>query len=282
MYTESLLKEKLRKIDFNHPDSLKGMDLDQLLNEMIIHIGSTDGELRDQLIYTNFYRFMEGNYLSSEQMSFLLDTCMDEHHLFFGIGKREDDSVFTRAFSSLVLAVLLNKDRAQPFLSADKVHKAIEASFLYLEAEEDTRGYVDGKGWAHSIAHGADYLVEGIRHPAFPSELHQRCLNVIKGCLLKDGAYMDEEDGRLFFAIEALLEKEMNAESLFVWIKELSELVNKHFKEEGYSYLFYRKKMNIENFFKTCYFRLKWQGAGIKVRDHIETVLEKWHNHNYN
>ncbi len=281
MSNETQLKEKLRKIDFNHPDAVKDSDLNSLLNEMIIHIGSTDGELRDRLIYTSFYRLMDGNYLSSEQMTFLLDKCSDENHLFFGIGKNEDDSVFTRAFSSLVLALLLNKDRTQSFLPTDKVHKAIDACFIYLESEEDTRGYVEGKGWAHSIAHGADYLMEAILHPAFSSELHGRGLQVIKDCLLKDAAYMDEEEGRLFYAIEALLDKDMNDEILYLWLKDLSSTVNDGFQQEGYSYRFYRKKMNIENFYKTCYFRLKWKGAGNKARAHIEAVLENWHKHEY-
>ncbi|MGM0851288.1 MAG: DUF2785 domain-containing protein [Bacillota bacterium] len=282
MITESQLKEKLRKIDFNRPDLVKEMDLNPLLNDMTIHIGSTDGELRDQLIYTSFYRFMEKDYLSPEQMSFLLDTCIDEDHLFYCIGRKEDDSIFTRAFSSLVLVLLLDKDRALPFLPAGEVQKAIDACFLYLEAEEDTRGYVEGKGWAHSIAHGADYLVEVIRHPVFPSELHQRCLQVIKNCLLKDAAYMDDEDGRLFFAIEALLDKGMTDEDLLIWLIDLSDTVNDRNREKGYSYSFYRMKMNIENFFKTCYFRLKWKEAGSKSGNHISSVLEKWHKHDYN
>lgn len=282
MITESQLKEKLIIIDFNRPDTMNQCDLDPLLDEMTKHIGSIDGELRDKLIYTSFYILMEENYLSSDQMSFLLDTCIDGNHLFYGIGKKEDDSVFTRSFSSLVLALLLDKDRAKSFLSAEKVQKAIEASFVYLEAEEDTRGYVEGKGWAHSIAHGADYLVEAIRHPAFPAVFNQRSLQTIKDCVLKDAAYVDDEDGRLFFAIEALLEKGMTDEDLLMWLMGLSSTLNDRYKEEGYSYSFYRMKMNIENFFKTCYFRLKWKEPGSKSGNHISSVLAKWHKHDYN
>ncbi|WP_201713989.1 DUF2785 domain-containing protein [Rossellomorea arthrocnemi] len=282
MCTEGQLKVKLGKLNFSHPGLMKELELDSLINEMTLHIGSTDGELRDKLIYTSFYRLMEGNLLSTEQMSFLLDTCMDENHLFYGIGKKEDDSVFTRGFSSLVLALLLDKDRTNPFLPADKVQNAIEACFLYLEAEEDTRGYVEGKGWAHSIAHGADYLVEAIRHPSFPSVFLHRSLKTIKDCILKDAAYVDDEDGRLFFAIEILLDKIMTDDDLLMWLMDLSSTVNNRYKGEGYSYSFYRMKMNIENFFKTCYFRLKWKDTGSKECDYIEAVLEKWHNHEYN
>ncbi|MFI8688264.1 DUF2785 domain-containing protein [Rossellomorea sp. NPDC077527] len=281
MITEAQLKESLTGIDFTQPEYIKELNLDALLKEMIHNIGSTDGELRDKLIYTSFYRMMEGNHLSPEQMLFLFDTCMDEHHLFCGIGMKEDDSVFTRAFSSLVLALLLDKDRTTSFMPVEKVTSAFEACFDYLEREADTRGYVEGKGWAHSIAHGADYLVEVIKHPAFPKEFYKRSLRVIETCLFKDVTYIDEEEGRLFYAIESLLDKGMAEEDLYLWLTGLSSTVNRLYEEEGYSIPFFRKKMTIEQFYKTSYFRLKWKAEGSKSMDHIDAVLKKWHRHDY-
>ncbi|BCB03611.1 DUF2785 domain-containing protein [Bacillus sp. KH172YL63] len=281
MITETQLKEKLREIDFTQFASIEGVDMDLLLGEMIFHIGSVDGQLRDNLIYSSFYRLIEHNALSSPQMLLLLDTCMDENHLFLGIGSR-DDTVFTRAFSSLVLALLLRKNRTQSFLPPEKVHQAISACFHYLEREEDTRGYVEGKGWAHSIAHGADLLEQVIRHPAFSPALHVTALAVIENCLLKDTAYMDEEDGRLFYAIEALLDRGMEIDVLYRWLSGLKKEISERFIEQGYSNPFYRTKLNIENFYKTCYFRLKWRGTGEEICAFIEKLLEKWHNHDYN
>ena len=282
MITEVHLKEKLRTIDFTCPDSIKDWDMDELLKDMVHHIGSIDGELRDSLIYTSFYRLIEGNHLSQGQMLFLFDICIDESHLFNEIGKKEDDSVFTRAFSSLVLALLLDKDRERPFLPSEKVQEAIHACFQYLEAEVDTRGYVQRKGWAHSIAHGADYLTEVIRHSQFPKELHQRSLDVVKSCLFKDATYVDNEDGRLCFAIEALVEKGLTDEELHTWLMDLSGSVNKRYTENGYSLSFYREQMTVQQFMQTCYFRLKWKDTGSKSRDHIDTVLQKWHRHVFN
>lgn len=282
MITETHLKEKLTAIDFTCPDSIKEWDMDALLKEMVHHIGSIDGDLRDTLIYTSLYRLMEGNHLSPEQMFFLFDSCIDESHLFHGIGKKEDDSVFTRSFSSLVMALLLDKDRVKPFLPNEKVREAIEACFQYLEAEVDTRGYVESKGWAHSIAHGADYLTEVIKHPHFSDNLHKRSLEIVKTCIFKDAAYVDNEDGRLCFAVEALVDKGLTDEKLLSWLMDLSSSVNKRYKESGYSLSFYREQMNIEKFKKNCYFRLKWKDAGSKSRDHIDTVLQKWHRHEFN
>ncbi|MCA1062585.1 DUF2785 domain-containing protein [Rossellomorea sp. AcN35-11] len=282
MISEAELKRVLRSVDFSHPDSIKELDMENILKEMTLHIGSSDGELRDQLIYTSFYRFIERDYLSNQQLVYLLDTCMNKEHLFFGIGKKGDDSVFTRAFSSLVLAIVLKRDRHRPFLPTEKVQQAFEACFLYLEGEEDTRGYVEGKGWAHSIAHGADFLVEVIHHPAFPDEFHKRALEMIKTSLLKEADYCDDEEGRLLFAIEALIDRGMTDETLLEWTEDLVTAVNRHYLKKGYSLYVYRNVTNVSDFLRSYYFRMKWKGNGSDIMHFIDNVLEKWHNHQFN
>jgi len=46
-----------------------------------------------------------------------------------------------------------------PFLTIDDVQTIKETVFRYINEEKDYRGYVDGKGLAHSVAHIADVLV---------------------------------------------------------------------------------------------------------------------------
>jgi Protein of unknown function (DUF2785) len=136
----------------------------------------------------------------------LLTICLDEEHLFYRIGERGTDSVFTRSFSVLVVALILEKDRETGFLKEDLLEAAKANCFRYLREEKDTRGYVETKGWAHSIAHGADALTEVIRHPLFDIGKMDECLEVIQECLFKETTtYVDDEDERLLFAIEAFL-----------------------------------------------------------------------------
>ncbi|WP_423410288.1 DUF2785 domain-containing protein [Heyndrickxia sp. MSNUG] len=275
--TALLLKEELKDLDFKQPETIKNKDLNQLIQQMADHIGSTDSELRDKLIYTSFYYLIKQDYLNERQLTHLLETCLDENHLFLSIGSTNDDSVFTRAFSSLIVALILGKDSSERFLSDALVLHAIESSLLYLNKEKDTRGFVEGKGWAHSIAHGADLLDEAIKHPLFEMDLADDCLKTIIGCILKEAAYTDREDERLIYAVEALLDKGMDESVLEKWITSLPDHLSEMQNPNGFSLSIFRKKTNSSNFLKALYFRLMFKNEGVSTRKRIVEILEMWH-----
>jgi hypothetical protein len=274
LMTAEQLKIVLKELDFKKPETIKSKDHNQLIIHMVNHIGSTDPELRDKLIYTSFYYLTKNGYLNHQQMDYLIETCLDQDHLFLGIGSTNDDSVFTRAFSSLVIALILDRDREERFLFKETVLKAIESSLLYLQTEEDTRGYVDEKGWAHSIAHGADLLAEAVKHPLFDLALASECLDTIGRCILKDTAYVDEEDERLIYAVKALLEKGMDENLLKEWIANLSKKVTDIKNTTGYTPYFFRKNTNLNQFIKSLYFRLLFLNDGFQTRQEIEGILK--------
>ncbi|WP_226681433.1 DUF2785 domain-containing protein [Sutcliffiella horikoshii] len=187
---------------------------DKLIDSMMKHIGTTDPTLRDDLIYTTFAKLINGGIIPQCKLLKMLEICLDEEHLFYKIGEEKGDSVFTRSFSSLVVALILANDDGT-LLDAKKVQEIKIAIFVYLDKEQDTRGFVKDKGWAHSIAHGADMLSALVSHEHFHISLLSDVLKAIETCLLKDVVYQDEEDERLIFAIEALLEKGME-KKLFI------------------------------------------------------------------
>lgn len=263
------LKRTLEELNLN---DFKG-DLDDLLHRMLQQIGCTDPVLRDELIYTTFGKLVIKDFLTAEQLTYLLSTSLDNNHLFFRIGERGTDSVFKRSFSVLVVALILEKDRETRFLSENRITAAREACFRYLREERDTRGYVETKGWAHSIAHGADALTEVIRHPLFDSEKMDECLEVIQNCILKDGAYVDDEDERLLFAVEELLARGLPEERLSRWIESLSAKLDELFQKNGYTVAFFRTKGNVLGFLKSCFFRV---GECKEARCLIENIVERW------
>jgi hypothetical protein len=268
------LKTELKELNFKIPETIKNKDLNKLIEQMVQHIGSTDPELRDKLIYTSFYYLIKQDYLNHQQMKYLIETCLDQNHLFLGIGTTDDDSVFTRAFSTLVIALILGKDREDRFLSEETVLQAIDSSFQYMQKEEDTRGYVEEKGWAHSIAHGADLLDEAVKHPLFELTLANECLNTIGNCIYRETAYIDDEDERLIFAITALLEKGMDENLLKNWVIGLSNEVIEMKKTRGYSPSFFRKNTNLNQFLKSLYFRLLFLNKDLQTRKTIEEILK--------
>jgi hypothetical protein len=279
--TAERLKTELKELDFKQPGKIIDRDLDLLLTNMVEHIGTTDSELRDKLIYTSFFYLIKRNLLTYEQMTSLIETCLNENHLFLKIGTRDDDSIFTRAFSSLAVALVLGKDREARFLPNDLVIRAIERSLLYLQKEEDLRGYVEGKGWAHGIAHGADLLDEAVKHPLFELRLAKSCLDAIGACVLKETVYTDDEDGRLVCAIESLLGKGLDEKLLNEWVISLSGNLAELRDPNGFSIPFFKIKTNLSNFMKTLYFRLAFMNAGAETRKTIEEVLDKWHRNIY-
>lgn len=274
MIAADQLKIELKELDFNIPEIIKNKDLNTLIKQMVQHIGSTDAVLRDKLIYTSFYYLIKQDYLNHQQMKYLIETCLDQNHLFLDIGSTNDDSVFTRAFSTLVIALILGKDREERFLSEETVLQAIDSSIQYLQKEKDTRGYVEEKGWAHSIAHGADLLDEAVKHPLLELTLANECLDTIGNCIFRETAYIDDEDERLIFAITALLEKGMDENLLKNWIIGLSNEVIEIKNTSGYSPSFFRRNTNLNQFLKSLYFRLMFLNKGLQTRKTIEAILK--------
>ncbi|MBB6452734.1 hypothetical protein HNQ94_001180 [Salirhabdus euzebyi] len=248
-------------------------ELDELIKQMFDQIGVPDPELRDKLIYKTFAKLIKGDYLSPDQMKSILEVSIDGEHLFLHIGKTNHDSVFTRSFSALVAALVLNKDRIVGFLSDQMVLLTLHSSLRYLVDEKDTRGYVPTKGWAHSIAHGADLLASVIQHPLYKMEESHKCLQAITSCLWKDTTYIDDEDERLIVAIEALLKKGVEEDFINTWLVQLSDDLSSYLSTHGFSLQFFRKKYTVMTFLKTLYFRLLFKKRGSAIKDCIEQIM---------
>jgi len=160
MRTFEELKQLLIEVKDNDYNVPSGVDVDSVIADMLKFIGHTDAELRDNLIYMTFvYWIEEKGLVSVEKMKEILDICLSDSHLFYGIGEKGTDSVFTRSFSALVIALAFCLHDESPFLTIDDVQTIKETVFRYINEEKDYRGYVDGKGLAHSVAHIADVLV---------------------------------------------------------------------------------------------------------------------------
>lgn len=275
------LKSQLRELENTNLTHLKQDELDVLIDNMLENIGSIDPELRDSLIFPTFLKLIDGEILSSQQYQDILEICFDYEHLFFRIGDKYTDSVFTRSFSSLIIAGLLNKDSQLGFFSEDTVKYAFSRSIEYLKNERDTRGYVEVKGWAHSIAHGADLLVAQVKHPKFKMEDSKEILNTIHNCLLKDAAYIDEEDERLVFVIEALIDKNIPIKSMEDWIGGLLNDLELIYAIEGFSNNYFRTKFNITNFLKSLYFIIGFKNEKCRLRELINSHLKSLHQKLY-
>lgn len=142
------------------------------------------------------------------------------------------------------------------------------------------RGYVEGKGWAHSIAHGADLFESIISHPSNDILHAEEWLNVIKACIWRDTVLQDDEDERLIFAVEAMIEKGLPEEMLVEWVHNFESLLEARLKEQN-RIVFYKYRSNVMNFLKSLYFRLTYLDQNIHTQHQIKKTLKNLHEAMY-
>ncbi|MGE7623033.1 DUF2785 domain-containing protein [Viridibacillus sp. NPDC096237] len=242
---------------------------DELLSNMLQEIGAVDAELRDQLIYRTFMEMLGDRLLTHEQMHFLFRECVSEKYLFFQVGDEQSDTVLTRSFTALLLTGILTTDAELGFLPNEELATYLEKSGYYLQRERDIRGFIDGKGWAHSIAHGADLAAATVRHPAFELRMAPPILQAIKECLWKNAVYVDDEEERLIVVIEAMMEKGVPEEVLIEWAEQVFDKLDHHLYSRGYDQSYFKARTCTLHFMKTLYFALKIK----KIMPKLEGVV---------
>lgn len=93
MLSENELKKELKSIaksKFQPPDETT---IPRLIPAMLTYIGSTDPELRDDLIYVAFVRWsMTYNLLSNETLREIFTTLLDDEHLLFRFGEKNTEA----------------------------------------------------------------------------------------------------------------------------------------------------------------------------------------------
>lgn len=268
--SEAELKEKLQKLELREFRPAADEYPEELIPAMLEYIGTTDSYLRDELIYAAFCEWiLEDELLSKEQLRALLPVLLDESHLMFGLGEIDSDSIFTRSFSVLVIPLLLTSHYTRGLFSADEINMVKEKLLHYLKNEKDRRGYVQGKGWAHTIAHTADAMSDLVLCPETDRTAMLDILNAIRGVIcVYDICYIHSEEERLVTAVIEVIKKELVSEQEIIqWIESFSEqaLAVSTFPERQMI------RTNVKNFLQSLYFRLNWE----ELLNGFETAIDQ-------
>ena len=248
----------------------------QLIEEMLKHIGNPDAEIRDQLNYRVFIELLNDNLFTQNQLKELIFKLEGNDFLFSSIGERNTDSVFVRSFSALWLSALLRVDGQQRFLTKDEAIQILTSSSLYLMKEKDIRGSVPEKGWAHSIAHGADLATAIVAHPSFELRLAPNLLQGIKDSFWKGAVYVDDEDERLVNVVNQLIQKDFPEEVLIEWVEQVFDKLQLHLMYEGYTPQYFVARTNTLQFMKTFYFTLKFSQKMPELKGVTSLFIGKW------
>jgi hypothetical protein len=196
-----------------------------------------------------------------------------------GCGERETDSVFLRSFSALVLEMVVQADDVRslgvrgnrtPFLTHDQVLDWFASALAGFAGEEDFRGFVDGRGWAHALAHKADLLGTLARGRHLDASHLEQILTAMAEKLTHpaDVVLTFEEDHRLVRAIvHVLLRNEVRAEFLHSWVGQLAHMpdgkpwgtvLGLHECDQAGNLA----RANVRNFLRSLYFVLLWGMRG--------------------
>ena len=274
LLTASELKEVLKQIQtgkkvWNEEDG------DMLITSMLEHIGSTDSTLRDTYIYGTFCKLAMDKKLDDSLLSALLNTCLTDDMLFKGIGEAGTDSVFTRSFTTLLIAVVLYRDNESSFLSEDKINEVKNKMVSYINTEKDLRGFVAGKGWANSIAHAADVFDELAKSRFADTKMFTELLSPLwNKAFASDTVYVHDEEERIIIPIVEMLKRGLDFQVVESLLQDLPAEMEKRkelLEEEDYWFLI----ANAKKFLKSFYIQLEDLSELSELQKSIRDCLDE-------
>lgn len=278
MLGEKALKELLLQIC--QEDKIpEGTNIYQLALEMMEYIGSTDPVLRDDLILSVLWYFIDDQLLTSDQLKELLEICLSEQHLFFRLGEEEDDSVFNRSFTILIIRRIIyyHNTFGGSLLTEEEAIGVFNEVIKYIRRERDIRGYVAEKGWAHSTAHSGDALKALALCNHMRKEHLSEMLQVIKEKIcISHYAYVNEESERLTSAVVNIIERNiLNEDEVIGWINSFEEVTKPTDIVEKHYYC-----GNTNGLLRSLYFRLKFRNPQIRIINELEKTIHKINSFN--
>jgi len=268
------LKELLTDINCGNK-TWQQEDQTHIIQSMMLHIGSLDSELRDDLIYGSFYDLiLEKNLLEHSFLTELLDYSL-KNLLFKGVAESESDLVFTRTFTSLLIALILHKDYEDDFLSEHKINECKDRVLAYLSAETDVRGYVPVKGWAHSVAHMADAIDELVKNTKLNKASYIEVVGTLFNAILQENyAYIHEEDERILVPIFTMLEHGLEEQEITKLLQELPATLKE--KKEQLDVQHHRILVfNCKSFVKSFYIKTNGKPEFASLHKSIEACLDE-------
>jgi hypothetical protein len=278
---EKELKLILTHFKNSNYNSLGNVDVGILTNAMLSHIGSTDPELRDHLIYPSFINLIINDYYPRPELNRIMNVCLDENHLFYKIGETDEDAVFTRAFSSLTIAVLLHVNRQNSFLVEEEIDEIAVKLVHYVSKEEDVRGYVEVKGWAHSIAHIADALDELVKQPLLSNaRLKEITLTILDKMYFDKGYFLFEEDERMVTTMISILQRGMDLQLIYERVDAISGELKHNFISGNMGH--FMQRTNFKQFLRSLLLHLEVINKHEDLRMHLKQVLKSINQPYYN
>lgn len=258
LMTQTSLKAALRAAQNNTEDPRIGSAA--LIGPMLRHIGALDSELRDDLIYGTFNRWIAEDRIGDDALRSMLGALIGVDYLFHRIDSPAYACVFKRSFSTLLIALIVDRHNRRPLLNADSLRRVEAALLDYYAAERIVAGYYPKEGWAHSVAHAADAFVVLLEAGLCSPSSIRRLLDLI-GRKFSDNrcSFVNGEDDRTAPIVATILTKyPMLREEVLVFIRSAGAYDGSAMVPNDHIL-----RGNLRNLFRSIYFAAG--DAGVKA-----------------
>lgn len=132
---------------------------------------------------------------------------------------------FERPFAALVLSEVVRADMISAYLPSGLRDEIVSAATAFMRNVDDYRGFEEGAGWRHGVAHGADLLMQLARNPQVSSPEQLAAIRDAVGAQLAPSghSYVFGEPDRLMRPIIMLAQRGHFSESDWSeWFQSIS------------------------------------------------------------
>lgn len=270
---EFMIKTFLRSIVDNNFEPLENPDPKEFLPHFYKHLGSTDPELRDELIFSVMANWIYKGVYTHEDIYKIAETLVKDEYILNGLGQENDDSVFIRSASALQLWAIIVTQKEKNFLPFNLIGTIFEKVLRLLQEEMDYRTFVTDKGWANSLSHTANILLELVQLPEIKKPWILLILNSVCDKVLQpDFRFLGDEVEHLAAPVaEILLREILLEEEILSCLEKLK--IEPHFHGQEPENFF--RLINVRCFLRAIYFYLLDVPDKRRERDLILLTLQE-------
>lgn len=145
-------------------------------------LGDPDPAVRDGIAFEALAHWMRARALSQETLAALNSNLQAQL-------TAPDPRGFRRPFAALVLSEVARTDRVAPWLSGEQRAQLVGVSIAYLEGVRDYRGFSEGEGYRHGVAHAGDLMLQLVLNLNVDRAQLERIRTAIESQLAPTGHY---------------------------------------------------------------------------------------------
>lgn len=260
--------EKIKKEEYK----FEGFNKDELLEELLFHIGDRDPHVRDDLVYPVLAHLLHDSHFDKKKLLDLTERLLSQEFLLFDMDNDIEHSALIRSFTMLQITILVYVHNRDHLYTEKEFDHLINVVIDYYKSEEILTGYHDEVGFIHAIAHAADTFHQLAKSEAMKDYQMRRLFDAVN-MKFDTGRYVfiDDEDERTVTALETMIRsKKIDNEFLLQWV----ELVSDYNRPKVWPQV-YRNHSNIKNLLRSLYFRFIYEDEFKELTEKIKVVLKE-------